>query len=119
MIRAVPGTAGGYGSETFRVTVTRDDGTALVTVGGELDLLTAPELQRAIDEVVADRPRRVVLDLRALEFMGSSGVAMIQRLGALARAYGFTAALVRGNPRVERILAIAGLSDQLQFVDAP
>ncbi len=95
------------------------DGAAHVAVAGELDILTAPQLQRELDAVLDRRIARVVLDLRAVEFFGSSGVAIVDGLDRRARASGFTAVVVCDVPAILRVLEIAGLAERIQFVDAP
>ena len=105
--------------QAFAVEVRRTAVTAHVRVSGELDLLTAPELQRALDEVLAAGVRHVVLDLRELEFIDSTGMRVVYGLDQLSRQDGFNAAIVRGDPAVQRAFTIAGLAETLVFVDRP
>jgi len=56
--------------------VERHDGTTVVTASGEIDMATAPELR----ECLAETAGKVVVDLRAVSFLDSSGI------GALAEA---------------------------------
>ena len=58
----------------------RSEGTAHLELHGELDIGTAPELDRAVDEALDDGCRDVVLDLGPTTLLDSSG------LGALIRA---------------------------------
>jgi anti-anti-sigma factor len=112
------GAAAGPGD--FEVEVWRSGATAHVTVRGELDLATSPQLQQRLDELVSDAAvRHVVLDLRLLDFIDSTGITLIYRFDRLARQDGFNAALVRGGPSIQRVFTIAGLADHLVFVDAP
>jgi anti-anti-sigma factor len=110
---------GAAGPQPFSVEVIRPGLTARVVVAGELDLLTAPRLQAVLDKLVAAGDmRHLVLDLRKLEFIDSTGVAMIYSLEQLARQDGFDAAFVRG-PLVQRVLTISGLAGRLVMVDSP
>ena len=63
--------------------------------------------------------RRVVLDLRELEFMDSSGLRLValaeRRLGAAGRGL----VLVRGPEAVQRVFEITRMEDHLTFVDEP
>ena len=62
---------------TFTTALT-SAGDALISLTGELDLSGAGPLEEEIDRVVAaDGIRKVVLDLRELEFMDSSGLRMV------------------------------------------
>jgi anti-anti-sigma factor len=58
----------------FDLTVARDDrGASRITLRGELDLATAPRLEHAL----ADAGEDVVIDLRGLTFMDSTGVRVL------------------------------------------
>jgi anti-anti-sigma factor len=71
------------GAELDAVT-TWDGDSAWVTVNGELDAFTARILRTEMSAVEAAEPERVVLDLRSVRFLDSSGLAVI--LGARERA---------------------------------
>jgi anti-anti-sigma factor len=49
------------------------------TVRGELDMNTAPELERALEEALADDEASIMLDLSQCEFIDSTGIALIVR----------------------------------------
>jgi anti-anti-sigma factor len=95
-------------------------GTAWVlAVAGELDLRTSPELEERLERVWAGGAELVILDLRQIEFMDSSGLRVL--LGAHQRAQesGRRFALVRGADQVERVLTLTGVRDLLTVVDEP
>lgn len=101
------------------VTESRDDA-VVVALRGELDLATAP----AVEDAVVGRVRDggwVVLDLRGLEFMDSSGVRVIVTAHGLAQESGGRLTIVRGVPDgpVQRVLEISGLEGVLDLVDEP
>lgn len=61
---------------------------AVVTVAGEIDLVTAPELDEAVSTAVEKRPDVLVMDLRDVTFLSSAGLQVLaaahQRLGQRA-----------------------------------
>jgi anti-sigma B factor antagonist len=57
----------------FDLTVAREGGSTRVSLRGELDLATAPRLEHAL----AEAGDRVLLDLRGLTFMDSTGVRVL------------------------------------------
>ncbi len=63
--------------QLFSGAVQVDDGLAVVSVAGEIDLHTAPELSALMNEAVAARARRVVVDLSGVVFMGASGLTVL------------------------------------------
>jgi anti-anti-sigma factor len=80
-----------------------------VSVSGELDIATAPQLDHAL----------VILDLRELQFMDSSGANLIAAASGRARQAGRRLVVVRGPVQVERTFALVGLDRQLELVDHP
>jgi anti-sigma B factor antagonist len=105
--------------DPFRVEVRFIGSTARVTLTGELDLLTAPELERALERIAIGGAERVVLDLRALAFLDSTGLALILRFSGRASEDGSVFELVRGRRGVQRVFAISGVEDQFVFLDSP
>lgn len=96
----------------------RDGGldVAWVRLAGELDLASAPELTQALAQA-EDRARRVVLDLRQLTFMDTSGVHVILAASVRATWAGRQLVLVRPRSQVDRLLALSGARDRLDIVD--
>jgi anti-anti-sigma factor len=98
----------------------RNEGSAwILAARGELDLRTSPELEGRLDRVWASGAELVILDLRQIEFMDSTGLRVL--LGAHQRAQESSRrfALVRGADQVERVLTLTGVRDLLTIVDAP
>jgi anti-sigma B factor antagonist len=75
--------------ESFFCESGRDGATAWVRPVGELDLDTAPELEGVLESVRAEGHPRVVLDLRGLTFMDSTGLRLVIRWDTRAREEGF------------------------------
>jgi anti-sigma B factor antagonist len=86
---------------------------------GEIDLGTVDSLRRHIDRCVAAGNKRVVLDLRDVTFMDSTGLHLILETDAAARAAAWELRLIQGPARVQRVFALAGVVDALPFVEAP
>jgi anti-sigma B factor antagonist len=104
----------------FSISTAERDGHAVVAVRGELDLATAPELESTVFERL-DAGQTVVLDLRELDFMDSSGVRVLVAAHARATDGGPDFAIVRppAGSEVAKILDIAGVEQQLHVVDEP
>jgi len=103
----------------FHTTLT-SAGDAVIALTGELDLSGAAPLEEEIERLAGeDGVRRVVLDLRELSFMDSSGLRLValaeRRLGGAGRAL----VLVRGPNAVQRVFSITRMDEHLRFVDSP
>ncbi len=92
----------------------------MLTLRGELDLATASELENAALPVIRDGGS-VVIDLRGLEFIDSSGVRVLVAGHAAARLSGGMLTIVRAptDSAVDRVIAIAGITEALDMVDQP
>lgn len=101
----------------FHIRVDRKDGSACVRPVGELDLATVGELDGRLEALRAEGVRQVVLDLRGLTFMDSTGLSLTARWSAEAARDGFDFALVAGSRPVRRLFALTGLDRRLPFVD--
>lgn len=94
-----------------------------VAVAGEVDMETGPRLRRAIetavDEAVADRQAQVIVDLGAVTYLDSSGLAALVAGRRKAQATGVTVTLRHVPPRVTKILTITGLDSILITTPEP
>jgi anti-anti-sigma factor len=85
-----------------------------VTVAGELDMGTAPMLQRRLEDIHGRGMRRILLDLSEVSFIDSLSVASIvaarRRLGPQGRM-----AVVASHPHVLTVFEIAGLDDVINL----
>ncbi|GAA5119789.1 STAS domain-containing protein [Pseudonocardia adelaidensis] len=63
------------------ITPVRAGSVSVLTVSGEIDLTSGPRLRAALDEVLDDRdaraPTGIVVDLTAVSFLGSAGLAVL------------------------------------------
>jgi anti-sigma B factor antagonist len=89
---------------------------AWVDLAGELDIATTPQLQRTLGECQL-HARLVVLDLRGLAFMDSSGLHTIIEASVRARQVGRRLVVLRGRPSVDRVFTLSGSVDDVEFQD--
>lgn len=80
---------------------------AVVAVGGEIDLSTAPELREILVRVASRGHDDVVLDLSDVTFLGSAGAVML--LGAASAVSTRPMVLVADDPAVRRPLELLGV----------
>jgi anti-anti-sigma factor len=89
------------------------DGALLIAVQGEIDLSTAPEVR---DAAGTPQATRVILDLRAVGFMDTSGIRLVVELMRAEEAGGAELTVVADNPPVLRLFDMAGLTPRLRLV---
>ncbi|HWF73807.1 MAG TPA: STAS domain-containing protein [Solirubrobacteraceae bacterium] len=95
----------------------QDDRGIVLRLVGELDLESAPELDRQLCELAAQSPGRLLIDLRGLEFMDSSGLAVMVRAQRSARDNGHGLALRPGPTQVQRLFELTGVVQHFTFED--
>ena len=102
----------------FSISISDRDGRAVVVIRGELDLATAPDLDAAIKSRLDDG-QDVVVDLRELEFMDSTGLRVLVAAHGRVEGTEQRFLIVRPLPgaSIERILAVAGVERVLDLID--
>jgi anti-sigma B factor antagonist len=93
------------------------DGTRLVALRGELDMLSCPQLTKCLDELGA-AGTNVRLDLSGLSFMDSTGVRALYSAAKHARDGGPALEVVPPVGEPMRVLEITGVNRLLPFVGA-
>jgi anti-anti-sigma factor len=100
----------------LRVTQDERDGWTVLTVSGEMDLVTAPAVRQYVHDAVADGRHDVVLDLAGVHFCDSSGVGVLIAARRLMRSCAGRLRLILppntpsdGVSHVNRVLAALGV----------
>jgi anti-anti-sigma factor len=93
---------------------------ALVTLRGELDVHATADLEPELERIECESAIDIVaLDLRALDFLDSSGLRSILLFRDLLTEYDRRLVLVRGPMAVQRVIEITRMTERLEFVDEP
>lgn len=105
-----PDSARSAASSSCAIEERRVGGVIVVGVTGVVDMLTAPELEKAIAEAAKSSPAAVVVDMSAVEFLASAGMGvLIAAQDELAPAIRF--AVVADGPATSRPLKLVGVTD--------
>ena len=103
----------------FEVEVERGDGHAVVRVSGEFDLAATHVVEEALLSVEDDQNRVIVLDLREVTFLDSTGLRTITSADHRARDAGRELRIVRGPEQIQKLLYVTGMDKILPLVDGP
>jgi anti-sigma B factor antagonist len=88
----------------------------VVELAGELDLSSVSVIEQELLAIEASSPRDLVLDLRGLSFIDSSGLRLILETDSRARIDGRVLELIPGSEKVHRVFLITLLDRRLNFV---
>jgi anti-sigma B factor antagonist len=91
--------------------------TALIRLYGEFDLSCEQPFQTELRRILAGEVATVIVDLRGLDFIDSTGLRMLLSLDNLAREDGFDFTVFSGNGAVRRVLRETGLDGVLPLID--
>ena len=97
------------------ITVDARERDVWLTLEGDLDLASMGELEEQLEAAHAHGPARIVVDLRPLSFIDSSGLRTIIKADARARAAGVDLVLRPGGDAVQRVFELTGALEALHF----
>ena len=99
--------------DTFEVDLEGRGEELWVLPRGDLDLAAAPELSEALDLALRSDAGAIVIDLRGLDFLDSTGLKAL--VTAHAGPEGHRVSFIQGGEIIEQVLRVSGLDDELTF----
>lgn len=90
---------------------------SILTIAGELDMGSAPQLREALAPILDSEKPSLLLDLSGINFMDSTGIGVLVNALNRARDKNGYCAYCGVQPRVHRILQIAGLLKALPLYE--
>lgn len=92
-----------------------NDGVHTLILTGELDLASGAEVDEAIRCLCASGTRTLVIDMRKLSFIDSTGIKSILEAARLCEEQGHEFRLLPGPGNIQRIFEVTGLDRVLPF----
>ncbi len=100
-------------------TETREvSGTKILDVEGEIDVYTAPQFKEAVNKVIADGQKHLIINMAGITYMDSSGFGTLLSATKKLRPQGGTVNLVQCNRAIDRILKITRLNTVFATYDS-
>ncbi|MBO3740888.1 STAS domain-containing protein [Actinoplanes flavus] len=97
------------------ITVQRTPDEVVIQLAGEIDVLTVTELAAVVNEILAEPPNRIVLDMAGVTFCDSQGLGTLVVLSRKAQHAQVVLALVNVGDFLMRVLDITGLRSALMI----
>ena len=104
------------GAQLLRLTLDLEDDVVRLALAGELDVCTAKAVRAQLDALEPGFSRLVV-DLRRLTFMDSTGVRLLLDVHDAAGRDGHELVVVNGSRPVARVLELTGVDRLLPLVN--
>lgn len=108
-----------FAMAALEVTIEEHPGQTRLVLSGELDIASSETLEKQLAAVENSNPDALVLDLRAVEFIDSTGLRALIAADERARSAGRRLLVARGPGAVERLLVVTQLDQRLELIDDP
>jgi stage II sporulation protein AA (anti-sigma F factor antagonist) len=90
--------------------------TLVVRIGGEMDLAVAEYIRQEIDRRFSrEGAKNILLDLKGVTFMDSSGLGVVLGRYKKVAAIGGRMAIIHVAPQVKRVLDVAGVNKLMDY----
>ncbi len=100
--------------------VTHDAASTLVTLAGDFDIVTTREIAGEVNSFLMSTPSVVMVDLSRVDFIDSSGIAVLLRIHtAVVREGGGTVRVVNPSDAARRTFELCGLTELFGFDTSP
>ena len=106
-------------SKPLELRIEHDQGAPRLVVSGELDLASAEVLTSQMKQLESTEPPLLVLDLRELDFMDSTGLRTVIAADNRAKDRGARLVIVRASEEVNRVFRLTRMDEHLELVDEP
>lgn len=105
--------------DQLQIAIRRGSGRLILELEGELDMASSGRLREALDGASLNGSRTVVLDLRGVSFLDSTGLKAIFGVRNAVRAAGAEFAVTPGSAQVRRLLSLTRLDEHLHTIATP
>jgi anti-sigma B factor antagonist len=104
----------------LKVSIRSQGGRTIMSVGGEIDLYTAPRLHgELVTALSGGGPEQIVVDMSGVEFCDSTGMNVLLAAHRRAREQGGDLELAAPRPAIKKILQVTGLETVFTVLDDP
>lgn len=87
----------------------------VITLSGRLDTITSPQLEEEISHISLDEIEIIILDIKELEYISSTGLRLILKIHKKMSAKGGVLKLINVNEMISEVFYMTGMSDFLDI----
>jgi anti-sigma B factor antagonist len=99
----------------FALDVTMQQGWTVLSVTGELELATAPQMRQRVVGLVGEGRTHIIVDLSGVDFIDSIGLGVVVAALKRARSHGGEVIIAGAVPRVRAVFEITRLVEIIDF----
>jgi anti-anti-sigma factor len=116
--RRETGNGGAVAQTSFQIESVSESEQGRLKLKGELDLASTGRVEQAVDALLAEGVRALLLDLGDVSFVDSSGLRLFIVLDQRARAESWKLTLTRPQPQAMTVFVVSGLEENLPFTES-
>ena len=103
----------------FDVQTNKEDYGLRAVLSGEVDLSTVDEVEEKLRAALDGEPSVLVMDLREVSFLDSSGLRMVLKMNRELAGDSRRLIVIQGERRVAKVFELTGAHEELEIVDDP
>ena len=94
----------------FDLTIEQKDTFTVVTIKGEIDIHTCPELSKMLQTVMSHGDKKIVLNFENVQYIDSTGLGSIAVCAKSLQPNDGHIYVISAKPQIKKIFEISGLS---------
>jgi anti-sigma B factor antagonist len=107
------------GDQQFEAIRSNRPGVAVLAARGEIDVASAPELERSLSDLIVEGAEILVVDTSEVSFIDSTGLGVLIGAEKQMRKGGRQLRLVVTQPQIIKLLALTGLDEVFTVTSSP
>ena len=100
----------------MQINVEEKNGISICRMTGDIDINTSPDIKKSFDEITKEKKDKVVINLRDVSYVDSSGLATLVEILKNLRAYGGKLKLTNLSAKVKGLFEITKLDKLFDIV---
>ena len=92
-------------------------GAIVVSISGKLDAVSSSEAEKSLEQTLAGKPAKLLLDLSGLEYISSAGLRILLVAAKKSRQQSCAIALCSLNSKVREVFDLSGFSSIFTIFD--
>ncbi len=101
----------------MQINIEQKDDISIYRVAGDVDINTSPEIKGSLDKAIKEKRDKIVINLKEVSYVDSSGLATFVEILKNLRIYGGKLKLTNLSPKVKGLFEITRLDKLFDIVD--
>ena len=100
----------------MQIKVDEKNGISIFRMEGDIDINTSPGMKKSFDKAISEKKDRIIINLKGVEYVDSSGLATLVEILKNLRGYGGKLKLTNLSPKVMGLFEITKLNKLFDII---